>query len=940
MPSLNMTKNTAQYVAQQQAGYGVVSGGWITFLDALGIQENSGKYGGLGGQNNAYAGMYQVGNEQLAYMHFTDGIGKELFGITSKDALASNPVAQDMAAIMEFSGIPDMTSATKFASKFTAIRNAFSTPTQSHFDQMVGQTFTINWKDSNGVTVETQEITLSKAGLSAAAHLVGQGVVAAALKEIYKNAYDGTGILISPTPAITFSIDGNYADGNGVAFSTYIKLFQGFDISPLVDATDGKNFTQLNQFTQELITHRKDKILTDLTTKGQEVSMTISAASTDYRDTIRSVLQGLGLSVDNLDKVDGNVILVGANDSKFTDKADLVFGLSDGKQILSSSAGDDILIGGKGLDNLKGGLGNDTYVYQSGDGADTITDTDNANKLYVGTTQLIGTTENFKPGTGGTQTWTVNGGETVYTLDSGKKTLTISGSALGGGSNSITLTDIADLKTLKDRYGITLKDQIKAAIGNGLANNFTTDPDYTPVATSSTINENGSKQTSITFNRPLSTTDKITLVIDSISGVVQDYIKLVTGDQILDFGSGSITLNATEGQNILSLALLEQGDLTANASVTFKAIIESTDADGAVTSTTSNLYTLDINGVDDTQPIQTTLTISGDIAPIDTDLSKDGIQADGDALNNPLGTAQPYEDILGGSAGNDHILSGELNDDVGGGGGDDWIEGGNGNDYIHGDTGNDLIEGGAASDILLGGNGNDRLYANIKIDTAAAIANGNTDTGSGQKSDWLTGDAGNDTLIAGAGNDVLAGGAGADLLIAGAGDDNILGDADYSAQYIWEDTPRYSIGSTDWYHTSSAPFNWTVTPQADGTTLFQPVTGLTNPPGGGADVIYAGAGDDHVWAGEGDDVVYGEGGNDRVIGEAGNDILMGGAGDDDISGDASYIDASLHGDDYIDGGAGNDTLYMEAGNDKAWGGEGADIILGGAGDDNEWREAA
>lgn len=49
---------------------------------------------------------------------------------------------------------------------------------------MIGQTFTINWKNSSGVVIETQEISLTKAGLSAAAHLVGQGVVATALKDL------------------------------------------------------------------------------------------------------------------------------------------------------------------------------------------------------------------------------------------------------------------------------------------------------------------------------------------------------------------------------------------------------------------------------------------------------------------------------------------------------------------------------------------------------------------------------------------------------------------------------------------------------------------------------------------------------------------------------------------------------------------------------------
>jgi VCBS repeat-containing protein len=322
----------------------------------------------------------------------------------------------------------------------------------------------------------------------------------------------------------------------------------------------------------------------------------------------------------------------------------------------------------------------------------------------------------------------------------------------------------------------------------------------------------------------------------------------------------------------------------------------------------------------DTAQGSVTLTINGDVGPTDTNPSKPGIQADADAQGNPIGTSQPYSDILLGSAGNDHILSGALNDDVSSGGGDDWIEGGSGSDYLYGDVDNDRIEGGADSDVLIGGDGNDKLYANAQVETADAIASGNSDSGTGQKGDWLSGNAGNDTLIGGADNDVLAGGAGTDLLIAGAGDDNILGDADYVAQFLREATPRYSIGSVDWYHSSADTFNWTITPGTD-TTVFAPVVGETNPVGGGADTIYAGAGADHVWAGEGDDTVYGEGGNDTISGEAGNDILIGGSDNDTLFGGAD--------NDYLDGGDGIDNL---------WGGIGDDSLFGGSGDDKLFGE--
>jgi len=75
----------------------------------------------------------------------------------------------------------------------------------------------------------------------------------------------------------------------------------------------------------------------------------------------------------------------------------------------------------------------------------------------------------------------------------------------------------------------------------------------------------------------------------------------------------------------------------------------------------------------------TTLDINGDISPTDINSELDGIQAAPDAQLNPIGTAQPYQDSLFGSPGNDHIRSGELLDLVAAGMGDDWIEGGNGN---------------------------------------------------------------------------------------------------------------------------------------------------------------------------------------------------------------------------------------------------------------------
>lgn len=344
-------------------------------------------------------------------------------------------------------------------------------------------------------------------------------------------------------------------------------------------------------------------------------------------------------------------------------------------------------------------------------------------------------------------------------------------------------------------------------------------------------------------------------------------------------------------------------------------------------------------------PPQTgTRDIVGDVIPDDIDPTQAGIQAAADANGNPIGQVGIYADILGGTAGNDHILSGELNDDVGGDAGDDWIEGGSGNDYLHGGVGNDIVEGGTESDIVAGEDGNDRLFADRQIAVDQAIANGNTDTASGFKGDWLAGGGGDDILVAGADNDVLSGGEGSDLIVAGAGDDYILGDADYVPQFQWpmggnntldSSAASFSMNGVNRYHSLPNTFDWSATPQADGGALFQPVDVYASgdSPAAGDDIIYAGDGADRVWGGEGNDVVFGEGGNDTLIGEAGNDYLLGGGGDDTLHGDSDKIDLTRHGNDNLDGGDGNDTLYGYGGDDMLVGGTGNDILWGGAGND-------
>ncbi|MDO9107227.1 MAG: SdrD B-like domain-containing protein [Methylovulum sp.] len=350
----------------------------------------------------------------------------------------------------------------------------------------------------------------------------------------------------------------------------------------------------------------------------------------------------------------------------------------------------------------------------------------------------------------------------------------------------------------------------------------------------------------------------------------------------------------------------------------------------------NNDLNLRFTAADPEQNPQTGRTINGDLQPVDTDITQSGIQLLYDDLDNIVVTdeaAAGREDTLNDSAGNDAINSGGGNDVINATrGGDDLIDASVGQDQVHESNvaaGNDVIYGGEGSDILAGGQGDDRLYADQLISVAAAIANGNSETGTGIKGEWLAGQSGDDTLAGGADNDALSGGSGDDLLIGGAGDDDILGDADWIAQ----------------------DFSWTAT--WDGNTrIFEPVLGDRIPTGSGADIVYAGKGADNVWGAAGNDLVFGEDGDDHIEGEDGNDVLSGNAGKDILfggkgedrlfgnddqdqlqgGGDNDSLDGG-NDDDLLFGQAGDDLLLGNTGNDELQGGDDNDHLEGGIGDD-------
>lgn len=91
-----------------------------------------------------------------------------------------------------------------------------------------------------------------------------------------------------------------------------------------------------------------------------------SGNDTLYGEDGNDTLKG-SFGRDTLYGGNGNDVLDGGNDN------DILQG-GNGNDVLDGGFGDDVLIGGKGNDKLNGGMGNDTYIFNLGDGQDTIKD--------------------------------------------------------------------------------------------------------------------------------------------------------------------------------------------------------------------------------------------------------------------------------------------------------------------------------------------------------------------------------------------------------------------------------------------------------------------------------------------------------------------------------------------------------------------------------------
>jgi Ca2+-binding RTX toxin-like protein len=413
-----------------------------------------------------------------------------------------------------------------------------------------------------------------------------------------------------------------------------------------------------------------------------------------------------------------------------------------GADKLYGNGGNDILIGGTGNDTIFGGEGKDTYIYNRGDGKDTILDTGSGNS-----------TLRFGAGIGAADP----------TLRLGSLMLDL------GNGDEVHINGIVAQDANSTTYGFDHDD-----VFNSIAIGSFEFADGT-LLTGSQLLERGFDIDGTALDDVLSGTN----TTDRINGLA--------GNDLLQGRGGNDALYGGVGNDEL------QGDAdSVDVAAPFHGADLLDGGDGADRLFGGGGADTLIGGADADH-----LDGDGDVAAVAAAFHGDD-SLDGGNGNDSLIGGGGNDNLVGG--GGDDLMTGDRvgvaanlhgadtldggtgNDFVLGEGGNDTLYGGDGNDWLAGEdqvefrgasalTGDDVLDGGAGNDTLIGGNGNDQLEGGSGIDDLFGGAGVDSLTG-GAELDYLYGGEGSDRLDGGAGNDFVSGEEGSDTYVFGLGSGN------------------------------------------------------------------------------------------------------------------------------------------------------------------------
>jgi Ca2+-binding RTX toxin-like protein len=438
-------------------------------------------------------------------------------------------------------------------------------------------------------------------------------------------------------------------------------------------------------------------------------------------------------------KTAGAFMLGGVNIDSFTGstKADLIIGGDNG----------DVLAGGKGDDLLYGGDGGDTYIWKTGDGNDTIIDSDKRGTILINDATHEFKASNF------TKVST-----DVYKSSDGKITLTHHSPWMlvtESGEQIVLGADFVD-----GNFGIHLREAlIDPVVVNAAVVNGTGDADLLNGSNVSDQLLGGDGDDGMRgeagndildggagndFGRGDDGDDSI------LGGAGDDLFGGNAGKDLLQGGAGSDTLYGGDGDDQVyaddKVKLADAIASTATPTGIKGGFLSGGAGDDWIVGNADNEFLEGGGGAD--------IMVGG--------TGDDFILGDADLELWDTGTWEVSTD----AAGNKTLLNisryaGTL---VPADGGNDEIYAGSGNDWVRGQTGDDTLygEGGSApaayqgNDLLDRGHGNDILARFVDDDI-------------------LLGGAGDDTEVGGTSNDSLDGGSGDDQMTGEEGDDTLDG---------------------------------------------------------------------------------------------------------------------------------------------------------------------
>ncbi len=603
---------------------------------------------------------------------------------------------------------------------------------------------------------------------------------------------------------------------------------------------------------------------------------------------------------------------------------DTVLGSSFGDQI-SGGAGDDSLDGGLGNDSLDGGLNNDIVIggvgndtLAGGDGVADVLSAVTTSNLTLSPTQLTMGASSI------TEVDTFSGFEKALMLGSGTANVmdasaaTIPVTLYGGGGNDVligsTAADYID--------GQAGNDTLTGGGGNDALFGGVGSDDFREVAYTDVV-AGQTRTITLTNTTFLVTQGAATLSQDSLAGFefaeitggsmrnsIDASAFTTTGVTTISGGGSADTILGSDGNDIIySLAGAD--------------IINGNGGDDSIFAGSGNDKVTGGPGADTLNGQNGNDSLVGDEgddalvggADIDTLLggsgndflsgqTEAGLLYGGDG--NDIIQGNTANDTLYGEAGDDRLFGLQGDDVISGGDGADSLVGAIGNDSLYGDAGADTLRGAVGNDLIDGGADFDRINeefdANVTIvgitittaslgsDTVAAIERIQVSGGEGNNlfdarqasvPVFLSGGAGNDTLLGGSKGDGFNGGDGDDVISGGAGKDVI--DGGDGVDYVYE----------------KADTNFTV----NGVTFTSTLTGTDTPTNVERIALIGGISANKLDGTLASVPVV-------LIGGRGNDTLLGGSAADTLSG-GSRNDATVSGGDgtdSLDGGVGSDVL--------------------------------